>query len=72
MNENQLVVSFFSTRSYDVRVVTVVDKDDWENAVDEYGNDPRRLYDALYEMNYEFDEEDISLEEEVITDMEVM
>ena len=69
MDNGQHVISFWGTRSYDVRMTAVVDKADYQAA---YEDDPRNVYEELCAMGYQFDDEEMSLEEMEITDMEVL
>lgn len=70
--ENQTVnISFWATRSYDMRLVGTIDKADYDVALEEVGDNPTELYRYLEDIGYEFDQDEMSIEDEVISDMDV-
>lgn len=71
MENTNVSLSFWGTRSYDICLVGYVDKKDYDAAVEEVGDSPRELYIYLTDIGYEFDQDDMSETEEVITDMEI-
>ena len=71
MENTNVLISFWGTRSYDVCLSGYVDKKDYDAAVEEVGDSPRELYIYLTDIGYEFDTADLSEIDEVITDVEV-
>ena len=68
---SQIDVVFWGTRSYDVRTTAFVDKKDYDVAFEQVGPLARDIYSYLYDIGYEFEVDDMSPTEEVITDMDL-
>jgi hypothetical protein len=70
--DEQLELVMWGTRSYDVRLSVNVDKADYLAAYDNVGDNPADLYVYLVDIGYEFDFDEMSPIEEVITDLEII